>query len=348
MRFSLGIFPYQDPGTPDPFRKTFELCQLAEELGFEMAVIGHHHFMKDFMTNPFVFLSAVAARTTKLRLGTSVFVLPLHHPLEVAEQVAILDQVSNGRAVLGVGSGWSPLEYAAFGGSLRERGARMEESLTIIRRAWTQETVSHQGRFWSFPELPLLPRPVQKPHPPIYVGAVAPRAIDRAARLGDAWIWDPVQTLSQGKALLQQYRDACARHGRRPEWVMRRYAWLGASRQEVAEKWLPDFVEYNLVHWRESTEGEEERRLFARLDAGEAVSPEEIAGERFFWGTPDDCIESIERYRRETGCDHLSIGFGGGTMTRPDSLRTAEAYRELMDMVRLFGREVIPAFKDAT
>ena len=78
---------------------------------FEMAVIGHHHFMKDFMTNPFVFLSAVAARTTRLRLGTSVFVLPLHHPLEVAEQVAILDRISNGRAVLGVGSGRSPLEY---------------------------------------------------------------------------------------------------------------------------------------------------------------------------------------------------------------------------------------------
>jgi probable F420-dependent oxidoreductase len=293
MRFSLSIVPFTERGARDPYRRTFDLCRLAEDVGFDTAMIGHHHFVSHLPSDPFVFLAAVAARTRTLRLATAVHLLPLHHPLQVAEQVALLDQISGGRACLGVGIGWNPLEYEAFGARFRDRGARLEEALTVVRAAWTQDGLAHDGRFWSFPAVTVHPRPVQQPHPPIWVAGVAPAAIDRAARLGDAWICDPIQTSHQVGVLLDSFRAACERAGSTPEWLLRRYVWLG-SRRDLEERWLPAFVAQQLEYWRASAEGPEERRLFERLDAGERVTAREVAADRFLGGPPDDVVAQLE------------------------------------------------------
>jgi len=131
MRFSLSILPFCDPQSDQPYRRTFELCQLAESLGFDTVMVGHHHFLEGQISDPLTLLSGIAVHTTTLRVATAIFLLPLHHPLQVAERVATLDQLSAGRVSLGVGVGWNPAEYAAFGSSLAERGARIEESLAL-------------------------------------------------------------------------------------------------------------------------------------------------------------------------------------------------------------------------
>ena len=118
MRISLSIVPFQDPDDRVPFRRTFTLCALAEELGFDTVMVGHHHFLPRQISDPFTLLAGLAARTERIRLATAVLLLPLHHPLEVAERVATLDELSGGRVSLGVGSGWNPTEYAAFGSPL--------------------------------------------------------------------------------------------------------------------------------------------------------------------------------------------------------------------------------------
>jgi len=132
VRFSLSVVPFFDPHDRQPYRRTFELCTLAESLGFDTVMVGHHHFLDGQISDPFTLLAGIAARTESLRLATAIFLLPLHHPLHVAERVATLDQLSAGRVSLGVGSGWNPNEYQAFGASLRERGALFGRHVGIV------------------------------------------------------------------------------------------------------------------------------------------------------------------------------------------------------------------------
>ncbi len=208
MRFSVSLPLLCDLSAPDPLAETFALALLAEEVGFDTATIGHHHFMPGNLADPLTFLAAVAARTSTLRVGTGIFQLPIHHPVRVAEQVATIDQLSGGRVSLGVGLGWWPLEYEVHGSTFKERGARMEEALRILKLVWTEENTAFDGRFWSFPELTVHPRPVQRPHPPLWVAGVADAAVDRAARLGDAWLCGPVQSLAKAQSCLARYRAA--------------------------------------------------------------------------------------------------------------------------------------------
>lgn len=332
-----------DAGARDPYRETFELARIAEESGFSTVTIGHHHFMPGNLSDPLTFLAAVAARTDTLRVGTGIFQLPVHNPVRVAEQVALIDQISGGRVSLGVGMGWWPLEYQVHGSEFHRRGARMEEALRLLRHVWTTENTGWDGTFWTFPELTVHPRPVQDPHPPLWVAGVADAAVDRAARLGDAWLCGPVQSLATARACLDVYEDSCRRHATRPAWILRRYAWLGTDRDQVARDVLPHYVDGLMEHWRESAEDDAEKRLFARIDAGEDVSAEEIARERLLWGAPDDVVAQIRHYRAATGCTHVHAAFGGGL---PGSAAQASlgTFGEIAAMVRLFGREVIPAF----
>lgn len=344
MRFSLSLPTLRRPELADPYQESFELARIAEEAGFDTATIGHHHFMPGNQSDPLTFMAAVAARTTVLRLGTGIFLLPVHNPVRVAEQVATIDQISGGRISLGVGSGWWPLEYAVHGSNFRERGARMEEALEILKLLWTREETAYEGRFWSFPELTMHPRPVQSPHPPLWVAGVVDAAVDRAARLGDAWLCGPVQSLSRAQRCLEVYRPACERVGRPADWILRRFAWIGTDRAKIREEILPRYVDGLLVHWRESAEDDEEKRLFARLDSGEPIGAEEIAADRLLWGTPDDVIRQIERYRSETGAEHIHAAFGAGMPAREEEYSTLGRFEEQAEMIRLFGREVIPAF----
>ena len=337
MRFSLSLPLLRDPGADDPFGATYRLAQLAEAEGFDTATIGHHHFMPGNMADPLTFLATVAARTERLRVGTGIFQLPIHNPVRVAEQVATIDQLSGGRISLGVGLGWWPLEYDVHGSDFRQRGARMEEALEILRLVWTHEETAFDGRFWSFPSLTVHPRPVQRPNPPLWVAGVADVAIDRAARLGDAWLCGPVQSLAKATEMVSTYRDACERHGRTSSWILRRYAWISTDTDTVRA-----YVDGLVEHWRESVEEPEEQALFARMDAGEDLR-DEIADTRLLWGAPDDVVGQVERYRQATGADHVHAAFGAGL---PGAAAQASMGDEetIATMIRLFGREVITAF----
>ena len=343
MKFSMSLPLLKDLTAPDPFAQTFELAVLAEEAGFDTLTTGHHHFMPGNMADPLTFLAAVAARTSTIRVGTGIFQLPIHNPVRVAEQVATIDQLSGGRVTLGVGMGWWPLEYQVHGSEFRQRGARMEEALEILDLVWTEEDTSYEGRFHSFPELTVHPRPVQRPHPPLWVAGVADAAVERAARLGDAWICGPVQSLSKAQSCLDVYRAACADAGKDGDWVLRRYAWCEADDATVRDDVLPRYVDGLMAHWRESAEDPEELELFARIDAGDDIGPEDIAADRLLWGDPDRVIAQIERYREATGCTHVHAAFGAG-LPADTGQASLGSFEDIARMIRLFGDEVIPAF----
>ncbi len=344
MEFSCSLPVLRDRGARHPYDPMFDLARVAEGSGFSTVTIGHHHFMAENLSDPLTVLAAVAARTETVRVGTGIFQLPLHDPLRVAEQVATVDELSGGRVTLGVGLGWWPTEYEAHGARFSERGARMEEALEVLRLVWSEERTSFDGRFTRFPEVTVQPRPVQVPHPPLWVAGVDQRAVRRAARLGDAWIAGPVQSLATVRSCLAVYRAECARLARPAPWVLRRYAWVGADGDRVRHDVLPRYVEGLLAHWRESVEDRAELRLFERLDAGEPVPPAEIAVDRLVWGTPDQAVAQIERYRAETGCTHLHVAFGAGLPADAGGPCGLGDAGEIAEMMRLFGTEVIPAF----
>jgi len=176
--------PYQDL-----YAEVLEQIVWAEQIGYDDVWLTEHHFAEDgHAPSPLPQAAAIAVKTKTMRIGTGVMLLPLYHPVRVAEDAAIIDILSNGRFELGVGVGYRVEEFAGLGIPRNQRGRRANESLEIIRRLWAGETVTYNGKYFQIENARLTPGPVQQPHPPIWVGGFSPAAVKRAARLGDGYI----------------------------------------------------------------------------------------------------------------------------------------------------------------
>ena len=164
---------------------------------------------------PFTVLSFLAARTTRITLGTSVTVLPMHNPFEVARHVAEVDRLSRGRFIFGIGVGWFEEEFEVVGQSFRNRGARADDAIRLMKRLWADDPVSYAGRFYSCENVSFGPKPVQRPHPPLWVAGGSPTAIRRAAQFGDAF--HPVEVSPEGVVETRKELDIqCEKFGRAP------------------------------------------------------------------------------------------------------------------------------------
>lgn len=159
------------------------------------------------------YLSYLAGITERVRLGTFVYLLGLRHPFVAARGFATLDVLSGGRAEVGVGAGWLLNEWEALGLDPATRGRRLDEAIGVCRRLWSEEVIAHEGEFWSFPEVMFEPKPVQRPGPPIVVGGESPRALRRAATLGDGWI-GMHHTPASAAAQVRRLRELQAQAGR--------------------------------------------------------------------------------------------------------------------------------------
>jgi len=339
IRFSLALPRFVDPGQKDPYRRTYEFARHVEELGFHTGFVGHHSFTPETRdpSAPFVLLAAIAARTERLRLGTGVYLAALHHPVTVTEQVATLDQISNGRAVVGVGVGYRPYEFEGFGIDFAQRGQRLTECIEIMRSALSTGSYAYQGECFTVPDLVVEPPCVQRPHPPILVGGTSHRAIERAATVGDGWFTLPMETLPYVKALVDQYRAACRRAGRHPYICLMREGWVAPTRERVEEEWLDRALAFHKYYWEAGTRGDESDPVLQRVGAGERVGYEEFSRDRAIAGTPDFCIDEIRRWHDEIGFDELCLIF--------TSQRDRAGQTTMTEVVDLFGQEVIPAFR---
>ena len=193
MKF--GVIVPNNWGIEDP-QQMLSIGPLAEELGFDSVWVMDHLFNNGYIRerlddkpyyHPLATLSHLSATTKKVMLGTSVLVLPYHNPVELAKYTATLDQMSGGRVTLGVGVGAMTEEFDALGISLKQRGSLTNESIAIMKELWTNEDPSYHSRRWDFADLKFSPKPVQKPHIPIWIGGSSPGALKRAATLGDGW-----------------------------------------------------------------------------------------------------------------------------------------------------------------
>jgi probable F420-dependent oxidoreductase len=180
--------------------------------------------------DPIETLTFVAAHTTKVQLGTSVLVLPYHSPIELARRLASLDVLSNGRVLAGVGAGWSRDEFEAAGTPFERRGARCDEFLEAMIELWTKDPVKFDGAFYHIPESKVGPKPIQKPHPPIYVAGFGQYTFDRAAKFGNGWNPAGFMSFDALEAMIKQFRETTERAGRtNMEVVLRAFTMMSTE-----------------------------------------------------------------------------------------------------------------------
>lgn len=195
MKFGIVIPLHRDTDA----MVNLELAKNAEMLGFDSVWISDHVILpakyqerfSKILYDPFVILASIAAKTKKISLGTSVIIVPYRNPIVVAKMVSTIDVLSDGRVIVGVGPGWMEEEFDVLGIPYNERGIRTDEYINIFKELWERDEPRFEGEFYSFSEIKFYPKPVQKPHPPIWVGGISKRAIARAVELGNGWhpVW---------------------------------------------------------------------------------------------------------------------------------------------------------------
>ena len=230
----FGYFTLSDNRYPNNARSAeqliheiYEQALWAETVGLHSAWIGEHHFSTlGVLSCPALVLAQVAARTARIRLAPAVTVLPLHHPIRVAEEWASLDMLSGGRVDFAAGRGYDRREYGPFKVSFEDNQAIFEEGMEVVRRLWAADgPISHHGRYYQFDDVAITPRPAQRPIPS-YVGSFSDPSIELAAKLGCGLIVAPfAAAISYGglQQVRERHAEACARHGRAPGRLMCSY-----------------------------------------------------------------------------------------------------------------------------
>ena len=305
-------------------------AQLAEASGFDSCFFGEHHQDKDgFLPSPLIVAAAVAAHTRRLRVGTSVILLPLHHPVRVAEDVITLDLVSKGRVILGVGIGYQAADFRAFAVPMEHRVALFEEGVEILRRCWTGEPFSFRGKHYTLEDVQIRPRPFQRPAPPLWIGASVLEAVRRAGRLADAFVATPSTNLKGTMRLVDTYTEAARQAGRPPEVILMRDAWVAPTRAEAEAVYGPEVMAAYQYYWR--------NRLaeFRDIPADTEFTLENLAPDRLILGDPETCVREFHRWQETTGAKYFLLRLRHAHSGGP-------AHEKIMDAIRLFGDRVLP------
>ena len=331
MKF--GFIPVEDSRF---YQEALNQVELAEKLGFDSVWLEEHHgTSRHYHPSPLIYLAGFATRTERILLGTDIAVLPLYHPLRLAEDVAQLDVMSKGRMVLGVAIGYREEEFGAFQTPLKGRGAQFEEMLELIKRLWMEDKLDFESRRYALSNFTLEPKPLQKPRPPIWLGGWGKLSIQRAAALGDAWIPGPTANLAKLKEAQARYNDHLLELGidpqSRPRPLTRDV--IIASREEDAEELAQSYL---LPAYRDEY-STWSHPLIGTSDSTATDILAELRRDRFIIGSPSRVIEQVKYFKEQFGMDHLvcRLHFPG---MPPEKVLAA---------VRLIGEEVIPAFRES-
>jgi alkanesulfonate monooxygenase SsuD/methylene tetrahydromethanopterin reductase-like flavin-dependent oxidoreductase (luciferase family) len=314
--------------------------ELGDQLGFDTAWLGELHFSRAFSisADPLMVLAAAAQRTTRIRLGTAVSLLPLHNPVKIAEQAATADILSNGRIEFGVGRGTAPLHYDGYGIPQEESRERFEEALNFILAAWNGESFSYDGKYFRARNLSVVPRPVQRPHPPVRIAANSPDTFPLAARrclsIFATPLINPPDKLKEGLAVYRSSLPA----GAAGDAALAFPVHVAASRDAARRECEPGLLRF----LREAAErlrplGETDirsfeafRQVLARI---ERVKFEDLDREMGVFGDPDYCVERVRALRRDYGIDEFICYFNQGGIMDHALVRQS---------MTLFAEEVMP------
>jgi alkanesulfonate monooxygenase SsuD/methylene tetrahydromethanopterin reductase-like flavin-dependent oxidoreductase (luciferase family) len=310
----------------EAFRNSFTQIEAAENWGLDVVWLAEIHMnpTRSLLTAPLTVASAIAARTSRIKIGTAVQILPLGHPLRLAEETATIDQISGGRLIFGVGRSAFPRAYNAYGIPYEESPQRFAEALDIIKKAWTQETSSHEGRWHSFENFTLVPRPVQQPHPEVRIAASQHDTYTHIGELGyplfSAVRATPLSELAYHTAA---YREAwaAAGHPGEPRAYLQVPIYVAATREAAlaeAEAGLMRFSTYR-----------------PDLIRG-PMNYETALREKGIVGTPEMLAARLKQLRDEAQLAGVSAEINPGSLL---------SHAQVMESLRLYIREVMPHFK---
>jgi alkanesulfonate monooxygenase SsuD/methylene tetrahydromethanopterin reductase-like flavin-dependent oxidoreductase (luciferase family) len=335
--FLLMQSPSARPST-EIFARGVELGEAAESLGFRNVWLGEHHFSTyGYLSRPVQLATYIAAKTTRLRVGTAVIVVPLHHPLLIAEEVATLDLLSGGRLDVGFGRGYQHYEFERFGFKLDEARKRWDESIDIIMKAFQRRPFTYEGKFFQLPETSVFPQPVQTPHPPIWIVAQSPYALEQAVRQGfnvlTGGFGITVDMLAEFGRLFRKVVDE-VKPARQPNVGVQRGVYV--TKDEADARDAAEHARWNMrvtLSLRNHYEKVENGRAIA-VPVPNEPSIDELLDRHLVIGTPDTVIRQIKRLQDVVGITHFNCSFWIGDMDQARVLRS----------MALFSREVMPAF----
>lgn len=315
----------------DEYAEILDLARLAEDTGFDSLWVSEHHGAADsYLPSLIVMLGAIAAVTGRLRLGTAVALAPFQHPLRFAEDCAVVDQLSRGRLIVGLGAGWRKAEFEAFGVPIGERAGRTAELARICRLAWDEPRLTFRGTYFAFEDVAVTPKPFGRI--PLLLGGSVPAAAARAGRLADGYLGTPGNRIAPFRAQVGAFDDAARAAGRDPATLAIAFhvnAWVSRDGR------LPDRVRDAMWHQIETY-----RAWHAADDGGPAEPPpldEARIRARGFIGTPADVVAQAAPWIEEFGGRDLHVIV---RLHYPGmSLADAEP------AIRLFDTEVRPALE---
>jgi alkanesulfonate monooxygenase SsuD/methylene tetrahydromethanopterin reductase-like flavin-dependent oxidoreductase (luciferase family) len=327
MKFGLIISKQHPPGVSmaERFREHIEQVRAARDAGFDLILMGQH-----FLSTPFQelqtlpALARLAAEAGTMRLGATVLLLPLLNPVDVAEQVATMDVICEGRFIFGVGLGYRDAEYEAFGVRREERVGRFIEGLQVIKRLWSEEEVTHHGRFFHLTKARMVLKPVQKPHPPIWFAANHDGAVERSGRMADAWVINPHAKLSVLEHQMAIYRQAWQQAGKPfpAELPMIKELYVAPDRKTALQECRP-FLEAKYQAY--AAWGQD--KALPQEDSFD-LTFEELVRDRFIIGDPDDCVRELRRYIDALGVNCFIFRIQWPGMAQATVLRTIKLLAE--------------------
>jgi alkanesulfonate monooxygenase SsuD/methylene tetrahydromethanopterin reductase-like flavin-dependent oxidoreductase (luciferase family) len=356
VRFGTYFFLQAPPGRSggDILRDEVDQMVLAEELGYDSIWLTEHHYADYGLSSaPSVLLATVAARTKRIRLGIAVYVIPFHHPLRLAEETASIDILSGGRLTVGLGRGNRPLEFYGHGVRQEESRSRMEEGVEILLQAWTRDVVNFSGRHWQIHDVPVYPKPVTQPHPPLAFAVTSPESVAWAARHGFAILSSGIgtplaATLGTRDAYLAGLREAGHPQAQIDEllgrWVVTKHVYVAPTDEEAeADAREPEMWYRGSFVRSLSTEGlvglhesvyKSAQQMSARIAS---QTWDSLLEDTLLVGSPETVATKL------TALEQAGVGevacwtsFGG---LAPDKVRRS---------MRLFAEEVMPRFRPAS
>lgn len=330
------------------FREVLEEIEYAEELGFDSVWLPEHHFaVYGMLGNPMTLAAAISQRTKRMKIGTAIMVLPFQHPLRLAEDAALVDAISGGRLLLGLGRGYQPPEFHGFGVPQENSSAMFHEGFEILRRALSGEKFTYAGKFWQIEEpTEIFPKPIQKPHPPFYLASVSPRSLEVAARHGMSLLRSPqFSNLDEVAKAFEAYQDKMRQYGHDPDALdqplsVRTYVAPTDEEARAETKHLVWFY-----------------HLLATLLPGAPGRPRPPAGYENYprvpeellkitaddvwqrgtcFGSPERVIELMKRYMHTLGTTHFMVQMRIGGLEHHKVQRSME----------LFAQHVMPALQE--
>jgi len=342
----LTLFDHypEDCSEEQYYRNFFDEVNLAEELGFDSIWLGEHHFCRYICPAPQIVAAAVAQRTKRLRIGTAIVLLPHHDPIRLAEDYALVDLLSGGRLDFGVGRGFIKATYDGFNQSMSESRERFTEALELIEGAWRETRFSYQGKFYRANAVTILPRPVQKPSPPIFMAAaVSPESFVAAGEKGHSILLAPFfQSRTKLKDNVQLYKQTLLQSGHSPdnvEIVAGYHSFVDETPELARRKWEFHYMRY--MHFVGSLIAPEEYAIphykswRRSSEALRRITWEQMYPDQVLCGTPAQCVERIAMLQEQFGVTHFWVYMDLGGIDHAELLRSIER----------FATRVIPYFR---